>query len=58
MSAAKTGRPTDAPKNTMLRVRVDDSTLKKLDACVSKMNSNRSEVIRKGISMVFEDLTK
>ncbi len=58
MSAAKIGRPTDAPKNTMIRVRVDDATLEKLDECVLKMNSNRSEVIRKGISMVFEDLIK
>ena len=47
MSAAKIGRPTDSPKNTMIRVRVDDYTLEKLDECVSKMNSNRSEIIRK-----------
>lgn len=58
MSATKIGRPTDSPKNTMIRVRVDDSTLEKLDECVSKMNSNRSEVIRKGISMVFDALIK
>lgn len=58
MSAAKLGRPTDSPKNTMIRVRVDDSTLEKLDECVLKMNSNRSEVIRKGINMVFNGLVK
>lgn len=44
--------------SSVIRVRVDDSTLEKLDKCVSKMNSNRSEVIRKGISMVFDDLIK
>ena len=58
MSAEKIGRPTDSPKNTMIRVRVDDYTLEKLDECVSKMNSNRSEIILKGISMVFNTIIK
>ena len=58
MSAAKMGRPTDAPKNTMIRVRVDDLTLEKLNNCAKQLNSNRSDIIRKGICMVFNALNE
>lgn len=55
---AKMGRPTDNPKNTMVRVRVDDETLKILDECVDNLNLNRSEVIRMGIRKVHADIKK
>nr|DAD87361.1 MAG TPA: hypothetical protein [Myoviridae sp. ctCop38] len=56
--AAKMGRPTDSPKNTMVRVRVDDETIKILDECVENLNLNRSEVIRIGIKKVYADIKK
>ena len=56
--AAKMGRPTDNPKNTMVRVRVDDETLKILDECVDNLNLNRSEVIRIGIKKVYAEIKK
>ena len=56
--AAKMGRPTDNPKNTMVRVRVDDETLKILDECVDNLNLNRSEVIRIGIKKAYAEIKK
>ena len=49
----KTGRPkADSPKDTMLRVRIDDECLKKLDECAERLNMSKSEVVRLGIDLV------
>ena len=57
MPPKKIGRPpSDNPKNITLRIRVDADTLKDLDDCVQKLESNRSEVIRQGIDMVKDSL--
>ena len=53
MATAKRGRPTNALKDTMLRVRVDSDTLEKLDFIVQDEDSNRSEVIRKAIDCEY-----
>lgn len=54
----KPGPNPENPKDTMLRVRVDKITLKKLDDSVKKLNSTRSEVIRQGIDLMDEKLRK
>ena len=47
---AKRGRPvTENPKDYMLRVRMDEDTLQKLDDCCKEFHLSRSEVVRKGI---------
>ena len=56
MPQKKMGRPTESLKDTMIRVRVDSELMKKLDKCVEKLNSNRSEVIRNGIEKMYNDL--
>lgn len=57
--AAKMGRPvTNNPKNFMLRVRVDEETLHKLDKCCEQSKSSRSEVVRKGINEQYGKLKK
>lgn len=56
MPQKKMGRPTESPKDTMIRVRADSELIKKLDECVKKLNSNRSEVIRNGIEKIYDDL--
>ncbi len=57
MPPKKMGRPpSDNPKNETLRIRVDADTIKKLDDCSEKLETNRSEVVRKGIDMVHESL--
>ncbi|MGX4592330.1 ribbon-helix-helix protein, CopG family [Clostridioides difficile] len=42
----------------MIRVRADKDTIDKLDECVNLLDSNRSEIIRKGIDKIYDDLKK
>ena len=57
MPPKKMGRPkSDNPKDKLLRVRMDSQALETLDECVAKLNSNRSDVVRKGINRVKDDL--
>lgn len=56
MAVRKGTRLTDNPKDIIIRVRIDKDMVKKLDECVGIMNSNRSEVIRKGINLIHNDL--
>ena len=58
MSAAKMGRPTNSPKDVMVRVRMDKTTLSKLDKCVDLKGSNRSQVIRDAIVSVYSKIKK
>lgn len=53
---AKMGRPTDNPKNIMIRVRMDEETVKTMDECAKQLNTTRSEIIRTGIKKVYADL--
>ncbi len=55
----RTGRPkTDNPKSTQLAVRLDKSTLEKLDE-VAKVNSEtRVDTIRRGIERLYSELKK
>ncbi len=56
MAAMKKGtKLTDNPKDYMLRVRMDKSTLEKLDALCEKYNANRSVVVRMGIDKLYQD---
>lgn len=55
----KMGRPpSDNPKTETLRVRVDKETVEKLDDCASELETTRSEIVRKGIDLVFDALKK
>ncbi|HBE9110336.1 TPA: ribbon-helix-helix protein, CopG family [Clostridioides difficile] len=58
MPQKKMGRPTENIKDTMIRVRADKDTIDKLDECVNLLDSNRSEIIRKGIDKIYNDLKK
>ena len=46
----KLGRPTDAPKDTTIRLRIDKETLKRLDLYAEAQGLNRSEAIRRLIN--------
>ena len=54
------GRPFsgDGPKDTYVRVRMSKSEISELDELAEEMHSNRSGVIRKGIELVREWLSK
>jgi Leu/Phe-tRNA-protein transferase len=55
----KMGRPfSENPKDKILRIRVDTQTIDRLDECAKTMNTNRSEIIRKGIKKIYDDLNK
>lgn len=58
MSAKKIGRPTDGPKDFMLRVRLDREILRKLDECCEAAQLSRSEIVRNGIDLQHQQITK
>lgn len=55
----KTGQKlTNNPKDTVIRARADKETIEKLDCLVNKKNLSRSEIIRIGIEIQYEALSK
>lgn len=59
MPSKKMGRPqSENPKSELLRIRVDTPTLEKLDECKKVLNTTRSDIIRKGIEKIHDDLKK
>lgn len=58
MSPTK-GRPkSDTPKDTMFRVRLDKEYCDKLEQCANHFNISKSDVVRKGIDKVVEEIKK
>ena len=54
MVAQKKGaKLTDNPKDYMLRVRMDKTTVSKMEHCCKKLNVTKSELVRMGIQEVF-----
>ena len=58
MATKKIGRPTDAKKDFMLRTRIDEDTLKKLDDVATKKQKSRSEVVRDGVILQYDIINK
>ncbi|MBU5443890.1 MULTISPECIES: ribbon-helix-helix protein, CopG family [Paenibacillus] len=59
MSSKKMGRPpSDKPKSKTIEIRVDQEIMNKLDASAEKLNTTRSDVVRKGIEKVYDELQK
>lgn len=59
MAGLKKGtKLTDNPKDYLLRVRLDQDTLQKLDACCEDSKETRSEVVRRGIAEQYQKLKK
>lgn len=59
MSGLKKGtKLTDNPKDYILRVRLDEHTLGKLDECCAETGLNRSEIVRKGIEQQYAEIKK
>jgi len=50
------GRPTDNPKNISIKFRADDETVRKLQESSKKLQISKSEVLRKGVHKVHDDL--
>lgn len=50
----RTGRPPkENPKDVRIQIRLDNEYLRKLDECVRRDASTRSEIIRKGIDLMY-----
>ena len=59
MPPKKMGRPpSDNPLQERLYLRVDNKTKAMLDECTDILETTRSEVVRKGIKKVYDDLNK
>lgn len=52
------GRPTDNPKDIVLKVYFDKETAEKLDKCIEELEVSKSEVVRRGIHKMYDDLEK
>ena len=52
----KMGRPTNSPKDTMFRVRLDEEYAEKLNESADKLQISKSDVVRKGIDLVHDTL--
>ena len=52
------GRPLsgDKPLKDRIFVLIDDETKNQLDTCTKKLNLTRSDVVRKGIKRIYDDL--
>lgn len=54
---AKLGRPlSDNPKNIQMRIRFSEEEMQKLEYCCKELNLNKSEIIRKGIDMIYNNI--
>ena len=58
MGTKKMGRPTDNPKDTVLKVHLDQGSVDMLDECKETLEVSKAEVVRRGIKKVFDDLKK
>lgn len=57
--SAKMGRPlSDNPMGKRIGVRLDNDTLNTLEYCCQELKQSKSEVIRTGINLVAEKLSK
>lgn len=58
MSPAKGRPPSKDPKRNDTRIRLTDSEVEKLEYCSRKTGMTKADVIRRGIDMVYADVTK
>lgn len=58
MSPANGRPPSKDPKRNDTRIRLTDSEAQKLDYCSKVTGMTKTDVIRKGIDMVYAEVTK
>ena len=59
MAQKRMGRPpSDDAMTDRIFVRVSKETRKRLDECSEKLQLSRSDIVRKGIDKVYDDLEK
>ena len=50
------GRPTKDPKNNQYRIRLSDREVELLEFCCEKTGLSKSDIVRKGIEKVYEEV--
>ena len=58
MGEKKLGRPTDNPKNIMVKFRADEDAFQKLKECSDAMQVSQAEVLRQGVHKMYDGLKK
>ena len=56
MGEKKLGRPTNNPKDIVLKIRMDKNTNDKLIKCSEEMQAPKAEVVRQGIHKMYDGL--
>ena len=46
------------PKDITVRTRMDAETVKKLDKCCDVLETTRSDIMRKGIEKIYDDISE
>ena len=54
----KTGRPTINTKQNRESFRLSDSDMEKLKFCMKEMGMTKTDIIRKGIELVYQEAKK
>lgn len=54
----KYGHRVDKLKDIMFRVRINDEIYKKLEIAAEKLGTTKSDVVRRGIDLMYDSLTK
>ncbi|WP_050697312.1 ribbon-helix-helix domain-containing protein [Anaeromassilibacillus senegalensis] len=58
MGEKKLGRPTDNPKEIVLKIRLDKGSEEMLKECRDQMKLSKAEIIRRGIKLMHDGLEK
>ena len=54
----KMGRPTASPKSYRESFRLGEEDMQKIRFCMEKTGSSKTDVVRQGIAVLFEELSK
>lgn len=58
MAEKKTWKNLKNPKDTTVRARMDSETVEKLNKCCELLKTTRSDIIRKGIEKIYEEISE
>lgn len=54
----RTGRPTEDPKKHETRIRMSDREIEMLEFCCMKTAMTKADVIRRGIELVYKEVSE
>ena len=54
----KPGPRPENPLDTEIKLRIDKQTIEKIEYCKKELNTTRSDVLRKGVQCLYDELQK